>query len=144
MTKQLRQKHFRFWLLLLLILPLSIISARLVRPKAAIDNLLQPASTNALPTLLQTADMENYTVNIRKGNDSTQQVEWINKQTLTVPTAVIYKTAKGNKTIENAEMIGRIEARGVFRFPMKPGVVEQLLLYDFIHQQIIDTINFKP
>jgi hypothetical protein len=121
---------------------MAIISARLVRPKPAIGNLLQPFSTNALPLVIQTFRKENYTINIRKGSDSTQQLEWINNSVLTVPTAVIYVTGKGSKTIEHGELLGRIEARGIYRFPMKPGRVEQLLLYDFIHQQIIDTINF--
>lgn len=142
MTKQLRRRHLQCWLLLLPILPLTIISARLVTPKPAIDNLLQPVSTNALPLVTQTFRKETYTINIRNGNDSTQQIEWINNSVLTVPTALIYLTSKGSKTIEHGEMLGRIEARGVYRFPMKPGHVEQLLLYDFIHQQIIDTINF--
>lgn len=142
MTKQLRRRHFQIWLLLLLILPLGIITARLVRPKPAVNQLLQPVSIPALPTLLQTYKNENYTVNIRKGNDTSQQLEWINNQILAVPTAVIYKTEKGSKSIENGEMVGRIEARGIYRFSMRPGPVETLLLYDFIHQQIIDTINF--
>ena len=142
MTKQLRRRHLQCWLLLLPILPLTIISARLVTPKPAIGNLLQPLSANALPFVTQTFRKENYTINIRNGNDSTQQLEWINNSVLTVPTAVIYLTAKGSKTIEHGELLGRIEARGVYRFPMKRGHVDQLLLYDFIHQQTIDTINF--
>ena len=142
MNRQLRRRHLQFWLLLLPLLPLAIISALLVRPKSAIGNLLQPLSTNALPLVTQTFRKESYTINIRNGNDSTQQLEWINNSVLTVPTAVIYLTEKGSRTIENGQMLGRIEARGVYRFPMKAGRVEQLLLYDFIHQQIIDTINF--
>jgi len=149
MTKNLRKRHLQIWSVLLVLLPVSIIAARLATPAPATDKLLQPSAAAALPILVKTVEKENYTIHIRKSNDSTYQLEWINKSVLTIPTATIYKIAAGTTGIKKGELIGRIEARGTYRFPLMGQPVNllntqpfQLVLYDFIHQQVIDTITF--
>jgi hypothetical protein len=150
MIKPLRKRHLQVWSALLLLIPLGIISALLVRPSPVKDDLLQPGSTEALPVVIKTIEKENYTVTLRSDDQTATQLEWINKSVLTFPTAVIYKTSL-NRTFksfnpENAELIGRIEARGTYHFPLKPDSTNNnyFILYDFIHQQIIDSINFQP
>ena len=149
MTKKLRKRHLQTWSLLLVLLPASIIAARLATPAPVTDKLLQPSAAAALPILVKTAEKENYTLHIRKSNDSTYQLEWINKSVLIVPTATIYKVAAGTTGMKNGELIGRIEAKGTYRFPLTGEPVNlltnqpfQLVLYDFIHHQVIDTITF--
>ena len=149
MTKNLRKRHLQIWSLLLVLLPAGIIAARLVTPVPVTDKLLQPRAAAALPVIVKTIEKENYAIHIRKSNDSTFQLEWINKTTLTVPTATIYKIAAGSTDIKKGILIGRIEARGTHLFPLTDKGLNisanqrfQLLLYDFIHQQVIDTINF--
>ncbi|QEC68945.1 hypothetical protein FRZ67_17120 [Panacibacter ginsenosidivorans] len=149
MIKPLRKRHLQIWTALAVLIPIGIISAWLSIPTAAKDKLLQPASAKALPVVLLAAEKDDYTVRIRSYSDTSQlQLEWINKKTLTHPTATIYKIQTGVKDIHNGILVGRIEARGNYYFKLdstlKPvnASTYQLLLYDFIHKQVIDTINF--
>ena len=146
MIKQLRKKHFQIWSAMLLLIPLGIVAAILVRPKQPANALLQPSPSIALPVIIKTVDRENYTINLRGNSQIPTQLEWINKTVLTFPTAVIYKTFPGKNDIANANLIGRIEARGTYHFDLKNDSTNNyhFILYDFIHQQIIDSINFKP
>lgn len=144
MVKNLRKRHLQIWSMLLVLLPAGIISARLATPKAAKDKLLQPATAAPYPFIVKTAENKNYTVHIRKDKDSSIQLEWINKEILTVPTCTIYILPLGINDIRKGQLIGRIEAMGTYRFaiPANTASIDQLLLYDFIHQQIIESIHF--
>jgi hypothetical protein len=150
MIKELRKRHLQIWTALAVLLPVGIAASWLCIPQQAKDKLLQPSSAQALPDVLASAEKDNYTVRIRSNADTSQlQLEWINKKTLTYPTATIYKTAEGTKDITNATLIGRIEARGNYYFKLDSTFKHarnstcQLVLYDFIHKNVIDIINFK-
>lgn len=147
MIKPLRKRHLQIWSALLVLIPTGIIVGWVSVKKIAPENTLQPASEQALPNIILSAEKENFTVRLRSNESGTQQLEWINKNALTVPSAVIYKTAQGKKGIESAELIGRIEAKGTYYFPVRKDSTNgkpKLILYDFIHGQIVDSINFEP
>ena len=143
MIRPLRKRHLQIWRVLAVLIPASIVSAILVRPKNIQSNLLQPTSTQGLPVLIKTIERENYVVRLRGRDQSATQLEWVNKNTLTFPTAVIYKT-HGAFSPQHDDLIGRIEARGTYYFALKPDSAPayHFILYDFIHQQEIDSINF--
>jgi hypothetical protein len=127
------------------LIPIGIISAVLVRPVFPKEKLLQPATAEVLPVVLKSLDRENYTVNIRSNNNNSQlQLEWINKKALTYPTATIYEDTTNTDYISKATLIGRIEARGTYHFRLKKNSNNNyhFIIYDFIHQQIIDSITF--
>ena len=130
--------------MLMVLLPAAIIGARLATPKAATDTLLQPATTVAYPFVVKTVETRSYTVYIRKDKDSSLQLEWINKQILTVPTCTIYSVPEGSADVSNGQLIGRIEAMGTYYFALPAGAasIRELLLYDFIHGQVIDRTHF--
>ena len=145
MIKSLRKKHLQIWILWSALIPVGVISAVLVRPVFPKDKLLQPGATTALPVVIRSFNKENYTVNIRANKGSSQlQLEWINKKTLTYPTATIYEDTANTNNILRAALIGRIEARGTYHFNLKKnqGNKYHFIVYDFIHQQIIDSITF--
>lgn len=153
MIKQLRKRHLQIWTALAVVLPIGIVAAWFSVPIEAKDKLLQPASAQVLPVILASAEKDNYTVRIRSNADTSQlQLEWVNKKTLTYPTATIYRTLNHSKNdIDNAALIGRIEARGTYYFLFANGKDQiqiftpkgfHFFVYDFIHRQIIDTINF--
>ena len=149
MIKALRKKHLQIWTAWAVLIPAGIIGAWLVIPQQAKDKLLQPTTSQALTKVLASVEKDNYTVRIRSNSDTSQlQLEWINKKTLTYPTATIYKTMQGVKDITNASLIGRIEARGNYYFNLDStfqptnNSTYQLVLYDFIHQNVIEIINF--
>jgi len=146
MIRPLRKRHLQIWSVLAVLIPIGIISALIVRPKPARDVLLQPTFSEALPIVIKTVEKENYTVSLRGNDQTATQLEWINKSVLAFPTAVIYK-ATGSFSPEKSELIGRIEARGNYHFALKPDSASssnRFILYDFIHQQILDSINFQP
>ena len=143
MIRPLRKRHLQIWSALAVLIPISIVSALIVRPKNIAGSLLQPASTDALPIVIKTVEKENYVVRLRGSDQSATQLEWVNKNTLTFPTAVIYKT-HGAFSPHHDDLIGRIEARGTYYFALKPDPKHayHFVVYDFIHQQKIDSINF--
>lgn len=116
--------------------------------KPVTTNLLQPAASAGLPVILQSVNKENYTINLRTDNErSSMQLEWINKSSLTSPSALIYKlTDPDAKDICENDLIGRIDTKGTFHFALKKDSTNnnRFILYDFIHRKIIDSINFKP
>jgi len=143
MIRPLRKRHLQIWSALAVLIPVSIVSAILVRPKDIAGNLLQPTSTEGLPVIIKSVERENYVVRLRGNDQTATQLEWINKNVLTFPTAVIYKT-HGTFSPTHDDLIGRIEARGTYRFALKPDTTNEyhFIVYDFIHQQKIDSINF--
>jgi hypothetical protein len=146
MIKQLRRRHFQIWLVLLILIPAGIISATIVIPGPATNSLLQPTTSFALPNIIKTINKENYAVNLRSNTQVPSQIEWINKTVLTIPTAVIYKIVAGKKDVESGDLIGRIESKGTYHFYLREDSTNyyHFVLYDFIHKQIIDSINFTP
>lgn len=150
MIKKLRKRHLQVWMTLAILLPAGIFIAWMSIPQRLKDTLLQPAPVKALPNVLASKENDNYTVRIRSNNDTSQlQLEWINKKTLTFPTATIYQLPINDTNIIHGKLVGRIEARGNYYFNVDASFKKQeqslyhLVLYDFIHQQIIDTITFN-
>lgn len=145
MIKQLRKRHLQIWTAWAVLLPVGIIAAYTAIKKPVVTQLLQPASATALPVELRKTEKENYTIALRSNSDTSQlQLEWINKNILTVPTATIYKTAAGDD-IAKGKLVGRIEARGTYYFDVDSGFLKEncrVVVYDFIHKEVIDSINF--
>lgn len=147
MMKPLRKRHLIVWSMLAILLPAGILIAWLSVPQQIPQTLLQPEPFTALPVVLKKADKENYSVAIRSNEKrSAFQLEWINKSVLQFPTATIYAADKVVKNIIEAKLAGRIEARGDWYFAIDSIVssYNHLIVYDFIQQQIIDTINLEP
>lgn len=146
MIRSLRKRHLQIWVALAILIPIGIVSAVIVRPQLPKDKLLQPAATPALPVVLKSIDKDDYTISVRSTSDtSLLQLEWINKKTLTYPTATIYEDPTNTNNISGAALLGRIEARGIYRFALSKNLVRNnyhFIVYDFIHKKIIDTITF--
>jgi len=140
--KPLRKRHLQVWTLLAVLIPAGIISGYIVVPNQATDKLLQEDSSAALPVVINKIERNEYSVYLRNSADKTNwQLQWVNTKASTVPSSLIYKTGNAGK-----ELIGRIEGQGSFYFPLKADSTDSyhFILYDIIHQQTIDTINFKP
>ena len=54
-------------------------------------------------------------------DSSALQLEWINHSALTAPSAIIYEIypQKGINGLEGAALIGRIDSRGIYHFPLE-------------------------
>ena len=144
MIKPLRKRHLQTWSLLALLLPAGILAAVLVRPRPATGVLLQPAAEEILPAVISEIKKKDFTVKLRGRSTIPQQLEWINTTVLRYPTAVIYQTERGNTDISKAKLVGRIEARGSYRFRLPAASAQHyhFLLYDFIREELIDSVDF--
>jgi hypothetical protein len=145
MMKPLRKSHLQIWLAWTVLLPVGIVMSWLAIPNQQPVKLLQAEQQELLPVLFQSADKKDYWVNIRTKEDKSQwQLEWINKYELAVPSAVIYRNRSADNDMYMKELIGRIEARGSYVFPLNEEAVNvTFILYDFIHERIIDSVVFK-
>jgi hypothetical protein len=148
MIKALRKRHIQIWYALAVLIPMGIISAWLVIPKPIRDHLRHPGHSQALPVIIKTVTKEAYSVSLRRAADgSALQLEWINHEPLTAPSALIYEPfpEKGISGLDGAALIGRIDARGIYHFALEKkswGEHASFILYDIIHHHIIDRINF--
>lgn len=142
MNKQLRKRHRISWVLIGIFLPVMLLISWLLIPQLEPVKAIAIDLPEAFPISIKKIERPAYTVQLRKNNAGELQLEWRNELPLKVPTAVIYQLKEGN----NKKLIGRIETRGIYRFSIQTDSFStntyRFQLYDFIHQQIIDTLNF--
>jgi hypothetical protein len=148
MMKPLRKRHLQIWTTMAVLLPAGIVLSWLVIPNPIPIKKLSAPHAELFPRILAEKNNAQYCVSIRANEDKTQwQLAWTNKLALTVPSAVIYQVEDSGSDISKAQLIGRIETREQYVFPLKMDPAQNnklhLLLYDFIHEKIIDTINFN-
>ena len=148
MIKPLRKRHLQIWTALAVLLPAGIILSWMVIPNPSPVKILQAPPVELLPVIQIKKDTTQYCINVRTNNEKTNwQLEWKNKLALTVPSAVIYQTQDRNTDIKKAQLIGRIEAKGDYVFPLKIDSIQNkelnLVIYDFIHDKVVDYITLK-
>jgi hypothetical protein len=152
--KPLRKRHLQIWTAIAVLLPIGIILSWLVIPNPVPVKILPTANVDLLPVIQDKKETAQYCLNLRSNSDKTSwQLEWKNKLELTVPSAVIYAPLNPPEgemqsfTVDRAQLIGRIEARGDYVFPLKVDSAKKnelnLVVYDFIHEKIIDSITLK-
>lgn len=140
MIKPLRKKHLQIWVLLAFLIPAGIVSAYISVPKQVFNILLQQNKSEALPVLINKVEKKECTIYLRSSNDKKNyQLQWMNKNIAAHPSSLVYKTGNGEK-----ELIGRIAGEGNYFFSLPKDTTARyhFILYDIIHQQIIDSINF--
>ena len=145
MIKSLRKRHRQVWMVWAILLPVGILFAWLVIPDQLPVKLLQQQTSALLPAVVSQKDMENYTITIRTDKQNEQwQLQWHNKKVLTVPSALIYYVTGSGEPVTSNELIGRIETRGEYVFPLRSIVKNnahpEFILYDFIHEKIVEKI----
>lgn len=150
MIRPLRRRHRQVWLVIAVVLPVGILLSWLAIPNPVAIKLIKQPSPELLPVVKYTMDKAEYTINVRANQQNTEwQLEWQNKLALTVPSAVIYKIpATVNLfSADSSQLIGRIEAKGDYVFPvLQDAETDQqinLVIYDFIHKKIIDSLTYK-
>jgi hypothetical protein len=156
MIKPLRKRHLQIWTAIAVLLPLGIIFSWLVIPNPMPVKILKPESPELLPVIHAKKETLSYCLNIRTDKTTTNwQLEWKNKLALTVPSAIIFKASPSPSEEgvsrsfkpESALLIGRIEAKGDYVFRLEIDSIQNeelnLVIYDFIHDKIVDFITFK-
>lgn len=148
MIRLLRKRHKQVWLVWAIALPVGIIAAWLAAPDSPVVNLVQSDKSTLLPITVATKELPDYTASIRTNlANSEWQLEWKNKKALVVPSAVIYVSEQDKFSIAKSILVGRIETKASYVFPItqpENGSPLKLVLYDFIHEKILDTLFLKP
>ena len=147
MIKSLRRRHLQIWSAFLVLIPAGIVAAWLSVKPPVHGSLFQPSAAERLPNIISSAENSTYSVRLRSNDSLAEQLEWINKNILSVPSAAIYQTAPGHDGIKEAQLIGRVEARGNYYFPLRRQSIHEkpkFIVYDFIHEKIIDSIKLQP
>lgn len=142
MIKPLRKRHLQIWILWALLLPLGIVGAVMAR-RSIPTSAMQVQNGSALPVVIKEKIWNGNIVQLRGDNQSrVQQLVWINKEMLSFASATIYLADSDAGPISLPNYIGRIESRGNYVFDLPAKNEYHLVVYDFIHQQFIDRINF--
>lgn len=155
MIKPLRKTHRQIWLAWAFILPVAIIISWLVIPSPETIKLLQSNSEKMLPLARYSGETDDFRAVIRSNEEESKwQLTWYNKKVLAVPSAVIYLISL-QESIDSLEgiipgdamLVGRIETKRAYNFSLSGGASIkdgwQFVLYDFIHNKVIDTIKIK-
>lgn len=147
MERALRKRHRQIWYAMVMIVPPLLLLSWLVIPDTAPVKEIRIAPATVLPEIVYAGGTENFQANLRSNADRTiWQLEWINKKVLAVPSAVIYKSNGNTFDPAAAQIAGRIETKGRYYFPLQDTTAirrpVKLIVYDFIHERVIDSINF--
>jgi hypothetical protein len=149
MIKTLRRRHRQIWMAWAVLLPIGIVFAWLVIPNQQPVKLLKQETNELLSEIVKSADKKDYLINLRSNKErAAWQLEWKNKTVLAVPSAIIYRMINPGDDITKGQLLGRIETNTVYVFALpddSSGYKHlHLVLYDFIHEKLIDSINFSP
>lgn len=136
----------QIWIAWAVLLPVGIVVAYTSVKKPVSVQLLQPPAGTGFPVVIKFVENEKYAISLLGKADSSQlQLQWVSKTILTAPTATLYKVPANTNDIAGAVSLGRIDGRGTYYFPVDPGFLREnpdLVLYDFIHKKILETIKF--
>lgn len=145
MIKALRKRHLQAWLILSAALPIGIIMAWISIPGTPVNLSTLPPNSTTFPKLMKSIRHAGYTMHLRCSETGENcQLEYIGSQPLTVPSLLIYRMKPGAQTIDEHELLGRIESRGSYAFALPQAEGNEatgFILYDFIHGKVIDTIK---
>lgn len=140
MIKQQRKKHALVWMALAVLIPVAIISAYMVVPKQVSQQVLQNNTDIALPVIVKKIERKDYTAFLRcNSGKSNYQLQLTLANESTYPSALIYQLKNTEK-----ELIGRVATKATYYFPLKADSSNSchFIVYDIIHGQNIDSINF--
>jgi hypothetical protein len=142
MIRPLRKRHLQIWRLWAILLPLGIVAGAVVRKNLPADNSLDVTYKNEQPVLLKEEAFENFSVQLRTDSlRKTRQLVLINRKPLEVPTAAVYRADSDTSSVNTSSYVGRMEGTGRYYFDLS-SAEEHFIVYDFIHQEIIERINF--
>ncbi len=140
MIYQLRNRHFRTWIILAVLLPLGFVAALLAIPKDKFGEIIShQRPQNASVEKLSEDDLVS--ISILKGADN-PGVEITLKQALRVPGASIFLATDDSDDINLAQMLGQIDSRNTYYFSTNGEVVhgQYLLFYDPINRTVFHKI----
>ncbi|MEM8907369.1 MAG: hypothetical protein AAGD05_05935 [Bacteroidota bacterium] len=146
MTPTLRKRHYLIWLLLIVLLPGLLIATALLRPQEFDQKNLPAAIPKALPTLLQSKEVDGLQANWRSHPDGTQQIEMLLSAPLRYPAATVFLGSQATFLPSQAQVLGQLGSGPVYRFnftlPQVGNPAWHVHIYDPIKTQVIATFAF--
>ncbi len=140
MMKPLRKRHLQVWSLLALLIPLLIALGYSAVPDKGKGQSFSGEKATALPVVLAQRKTNRLDLSIRRSSDgSTWQLQVECPEPLVQASSLLYRLAGSEQ-----ELVGRIGAAGTYYFPLRADTTGRyrFLVYDIIHHQVTDSINF--
>lgn len=142
MIYRLRNRHFRIWIILALLLPVGFVVSLSAIPEALLGEVishLRPARS----TVIQLSEDSLVMVSTLAEADK-PGLEITLKQPLQVPGAHIYLAVNQSEDINLAEFLGQIDSQNAYYFSTDKIVTSDhsLLFYDPINRVIFHKIEF--
>ena len=156
MIKKLRRRHLQIWILWAVLLPVGIVVAYVSVPKKVNQSLYQPPNPEKIIIAERATDKYILRVCVDSNVKSEKlYLEFINANGGQVPPILIYHFFYPNeKDIDKQILIGRVEDLESQTFPLQSpqnnwdlrnmrGYVATFLLYNFLENRVVDTVNMK-
>ena len=150
MVPQLRRRHKWIWLILTILLPLGFITSySLISQTQDMVNAPLLASKPApLSKIASIRETPQFDIRLREDNNlGLKQIEVTLNEPLSRPSTHLYLSDKSSKEIGNAQFLGVLDSKGIYRFNLNPSMTYQnafvLLFYDKIAGEIYEEVQLK-
>jgi len=138
MIVELRNNHFRIWIILTIIIPVAFIYAFMNVPERRISDFSRELIVQ-LPELIKEIENDYLKVNVRRNQNSLYQLEILVKKPFPVPSGVFH-LVNNNGPISNQSFLGNINSQGLYRFPIQSNPLQSnttLLVVDYLTESVI-------
>jgi len=133
MIYPLRKRHFIYWIVLAVVLPMLFIMALLAIQKEEFG-----ATQGITNPHLEELGADDWIVVKSKIVDKQPETEIILKRSVSAPSILVYA---GSGTVENSVLIGSMNAPGIYHYPVQVIKGNSVILYDPIKATILHKLT---
>lgn len=142
MIHPLRKRHQAMWLLLGILLPLGFIAAILAKPEFPAQQLVSVLPALPEGKIVKNASVAHTNAILYQLNDDTYTLALILDKAPQSPITTVYLTDNNTNTLEGKQAIGKVNGKGTYLFSVPSTTFSRLILYDEVHQHVIQTLSF--
>jgi hypothetical protein len=121
---------------------MGFIAAMLVKPAFPVQKRLTPQDELPEGKVVKNAKTDHVLASLYQLTDSGYQIVLTLEQPLKSPVTTLYATVNNPDTQEGSQFIGKVDGIGTYLFPVHSDTFTVLLLYDAVHQKIVQTLSF--
>ncbi len=150
MVPELRKRHKWMWLILTILLPMGFITAYSLIPQIpeTVSQNLPAIKPTPLSKIQSIHQIPQFDVSLREGNNmGLKQVEVVVKTPSNRPSTHLYLSDKSSKDIEEAQFLGILGSKGIYRFNLNPSLTYQnafvVLFYDKIAGEVFEEVQLQ-
>ena len=142
MIRPLRKRHQMIWLTWAVLLPAGFVAAILVKPTFPVQMLQTTQVELPEGKVVKNAKTDHVSASLYQLIDGSYQIVLMLEEPLKSPVTTLYATAHAPDTLEGSQFVGKIDGKGMYLFPVSSDNCTGLILYDAVHQNIVQTLSF--